>query len=221
MSNYKKIIGKIENSSQPIIVIDQSGGWDQYVDSIVADLEISPADLVCFSPEDGVKGLREKLSILNLKPHSSRVRLFVIFDTEKLNREQINTLLKTLEEPPEYCRTILFARNILSVLPTVKSRCKKITIASSSRTEGEGLLSYFEHPNFNSFLSKLGQVENDSIPGLIEETLEEMKNKLLNKDTLPLYKKLSQNLISVSTTNVNRKLVLEGTFLWWKARFEK
>ena len=43
-----------------------------------------------------------------------------------MTKEAQNSLLKTLEEPPEYVTIILITSNENLFLPTIKSRCTKI-----------------------------------------------------------------------------------------------
>jgi DNA polymerase-3 subunit delta' len=59
-----------------------------------------------------------------VKPTLSDRRVFVVSEGEKLNTESQNCLLKTLEEPPEYCCIILLCTRLEELLPTIKSRCQ-------------------------------------------------------------------------------------------------
>jgi DNA polymerase-3 subunit delta' len=55
-----------------------------------------------------------------------RRKLYLIPTAEAMNEEAANTLLKTLEEPPEYVTLILMAASPTRVLPTVLSRCQVV-----------------------------------------------------------------------------------------------
>lgn len=57
------------------------------------------------------------------KPYSSRYKIFIVNEAEKMNAAAQNALLKTLEEPPEYVIIILLTSNIDAFLPTIISRC--------------------------------------------------------------------------------------------------
>jgi DNA polymerase-3 subunit delta' len=59
-----------------------------------------------------------------VKPTLSDRRIFIVSEGEKLNTESQNCLLKTLEEPPEYCCIILLCTRLEELLPTIKSRCQ-------------------------------------------------------------------------------------------------
>ncbi len=55
---------------------------------------------------------------------SSRYRIYVIYEAEKLNASSANTILKFLEEPEKGIIAFLVAKNRYQVLDTVVSRCQ-------------------------------------------------------------------------------------------------
>jgi DNA polymerase III delta' subunit len=61
-----------------------------------------------------------------IRPASSRRKVFVLSEAEKLNVNSQNALLKVLEEPPQYCTIILLCTRLEQLLPTTKSRCQII-----------------------------------------------------------------------------------------------
>lgn len=66
-----------------------------------------------------VKGVYEK-------PIASSKKVYIINDSQKMTKEAQNSLLKTLEEPPEYVVIILITENENLLLNTIKSRCTKV-----------------------------------------------------------------------------------------------
>jgi DNA polymerase-3 subunit delta' len=60
---------------------------------------------------------------IDIKPYSSRYKIYIIDDAQLLNVQAQNALLKTIEEPPAYAIIILLTCNIDKILPTIKSRC--------------------------------------------------------------------------------------------------
>lgn len=60
------------------------------------------------------------------KPIVSKKKVYIINDSDKMTKEAQNSLLKTLEEPPEYITIILIVSNENAFLNTIKSRCMKI-----------------------------------------------------------------------------------------------
>jgi DNA polymerase-3 subunit delta' len=58
------------------------------------------------------------------KPFESRQRMFIIDEAERLRDEAANSILKTLEEPPETSILILVTSRPNDLLPTIRSRCQ-------------------------------------------------------------------------------------------------
>jgi DNA polymerase-3 subunit delta' len=58
-----------------------------------------------------------------IKPYSSRHKVYIINEAEKMTQQAQNAILKTLEEPPEYAVIMLLTTNVNSLLPTILSRC--------------------------------------------------------------------------------------------------
>ena len=73
-----------------------------------------------------ISTIREMISTVYEKPILSTKKIYIINDADKMTKEAQNSLLKTLEEPPEYTIIILIASNTDMLLNTIKSRCTKI-----------------------------------------------------------------------------------------------
>lgn len=63
-----------------------------------------------------------------IKPYSSRYKIYIVDDAEKMNEQAQNALLKTIEEPPAYAIVILLTTNAAAFLPTILSRCVTLNI---------------------------------------------------------------------------------------------
>ena len=63
-----------------------------------------------------------------IKPIESEKRVFALYNTASMNLAAQNKLLKTLEEPPKGVFIVLGVENENALLPTVKSRVKKLEI---------------------------------------------------------------------------------------------
>ena len=61
-----------------------------------------------------------------VKPYSSRYKVYIIDEAEKMTEAAQNALLKTIEEPPEYAVILLLTDNANAFLPTILSRCVMI-----------------------------------------------------------------------------------------------
>lgn len=60
---------------------------------------------------------------IELKPYSSKYKIYIVPDSQMMNPQAQNALLKTLEEPPEYAMIMLLTNNMDTFLPTILSRC--------------------------------------------------------------------------------------------------
>ena len=63
-----------------------------------------------------------------IKPYSSRHKIYIIDEAEKMNVQAQNALLKTIEEPPAYAIILLLTTNADNFLPTILSRCVSLNI---------------------------------------------------------------------------------------------
>lgn len=70
--------------------------------------------------------IRELQRDLAYKPYESTWKIYIIDQADRMTEEAANSLLKTLEEPPEYGIIILLAEELSKLLPTVISRCQQI-----------------------------------------------------------------------------------------------
>ena len=89
------------------------------------------ADLVIESPEGlsiGIKPAIELVRQASTAPGGGRYRIILIVDADRLTDEAENTLLKTLEEPPERTVIVLCAPTPADMLPTTASRCRHVQL---------------------------------------------------------------------------------------------
>lgn len=77
----------------------------------------------------GVDDIRKQVNDdIVLKPYSSRYKVYIIDEAEKMNIQAQNALLKTIEEPPAYAVIILLTTNADGFLPTILSRCVRLDL---------------------------------------------------------------------------------------------
>jgi DNA polymerase-3 subunit delta' len=97
-------------------------------------------DFVTFAPDGPLRQitipqtrlLKERAQFLPLK--GSR-RIFLIDHVDRANDQAANSLLKTLEEPPDHLILIMTAENAYDLLPTIRSRAVPFHFAPLSREE--------------------------------------------------------------------------------------
>lgn len=63
-----------------------------------------------------------------IKPYSSKHKIYIIDEAEKMNVQAQNALLKTIEEPPAYAIIILLTTNADAFLQTILSRCVTLNV---------------------------------------------------------------------------------------------
>jgi DNA polymerase-3 subunit delta' len=87
----------------------------------------SHPDFVTFPPDGPLRQitiqqsrlLKERAPFL---PHKGPRRIFLIDHVDRANDQAANSLLKTLEEPPDHLVLIMTAENAYDLLPTIRSR---------------------------------------------------------------------------------------------------
>ena len=76
-----------------------------------------------------VDDIREQLvNDVAVKPYSSRYKIYIVDEAEKMNPQAQNALLKTIEEPPGYAVILLLTTNADAFLPTILSRCIRLDV---------------------------------------------------------------------------------------------
>jgi DNA polymerase-3 subunit delta' len=87
----------------------------------------SHPDFVTFAPDGPLRQISiEQMRLLKerapFKPLRGNRRVFLIDHIDRANEQAANSLLKTLEEPPEHLILIATAENAYDLLPTIRSR---------------------------------------------------------------------------------------------------
>lgn len=87
-----------------------------------------------------VDQVRHVIANIYKRPRMGKHSIFT-FTTSAMMKEAANSLLKVLEEPPEYATLFLLTTNPGEFLPTIRSRCITLQLAPLQTTEIEALLS--------------------------------------------------------------------------------
>ncbi|MHB1325553.1 MAG: DNA polymerase III subunit delta' [Thermoleophilia bacterium] len=87
-----------------------------------------------------VDQVREINRNLNLRPHESQARVFIIRGAGRFNAESANAFLKSLEEPPSFVFFLLLADRLDNILPTIVSRCQTVRFSPVPAAEIEAYL---------------------------------------------------------------------------------
>ncbi|MEU0690173.1 DNA polymerase III subunit delta' [Streptomyces uncialis] len=89
-----------------------------------ADVQIVRTDLLSI----GVKDTRELVRRAQLSPAVGRWQVIVLEDADRLTEGAGNVLLKAVEEPAPRTVWLLCAPSVDDVLPTIRSRCRHLTL---------------------------------------------------------------------------------------------
>jgi DNA polymerase-3 subunit delta' len=87
----------------------------------------SHPDFVTFAPDGplrqiSIQQMRLLKEMAQYKPLRGGCRVFLIDELDRANEQAANSLLKTLEEPPEHLILVATAENVFALLPTIRSR---------------------------------------------------------------------------------------------------
>jgi DNA polymerase-3 subunit delta' len=86
---------------------------------------------------------------IQIKPYSSRYKIYIIEDAEKMNPQAQNAILKTIEEPPAYGIILLLTTNADALLQTIRSRCIRLDIrAVRDEVIRDFLLKNYQIPDY-------------------------------------------------------------------------
>jgi DNA polymerase-3 subunit delta' len=85
--------------------------------------------------EISIAQIRELERELSFRSFTGKRKIAVIDPATLMNLSSQNALLKTLEEPPRDCLIILIAANGGALLPTLRSRCLRLSFAPLARAD--------------------------------------------------------------------------------------
>ncbi len=91
-----------------------------------ADVQIIRTDLLSI----GVKETRDLVRRAQLSPAVGRWQVIVMEDADRLTEGAGNVLLKAVEEPAPRTVWMLCAPSLEDVLPTIRSRCRHLTLST-------------------------------------------------------------------------------------------
>jgi DNA polymerase-3 subunit delta' len=90
--------------------------------------------------EISIQQIRELERELNFRSFSGKRKIAILDPATLMNLAAQNALLKTLEEPPQDSLLILIASNAGALLPTLRSRCLRVTFGLLARELISGFL---------------------------------------------------------------------------------
>ncbi len=99
-----------------------------------------------------VDDVREQINnSIRYKPYSSRRKVYLVDEAEKMTVQAQNALLKTFEEPPAYAVMLLLTNNAELFLPTVRSRGVMLSLKAVSNEEiRQFLMRQYQVPDYQA-----------------------------------------------------------------------
>lgn len=102
-------------------------------------------DFHTLSPEGkgglfAIETLREMIEAVHRAPFEAPRKVFVLHDADRMQPAAANALLKTLEEPNLDTTILLIASSTREILPTILSRCAKVSFLPLKEGEVEQIL---------------------------------------------------------------------------------
>jgi DNA polymerase III subunit delta' len=88
-----------------------------------------------FSSEIQVENARMALQVFQMSAAFGGWRVLIVDCAEDLNRSSANALLKMIEEPPQRSLVLIVSHRPGRVLPTIRSRCRRIKLEPLSEEE--------------------------------------------------------------------------------------
>ena len=129
--------------------------------------------------QSSVENTRELIEFSRYAPTSSKYKIYILDECHMLSKQAWASLLKTLEEPPEYLKFIFATTEIKKVPITIVSRCQRFDL---SRIKSSKLL---------EFLKKIKEKENGKV----------------TDDTLKLIVKMSEGSVRDALSLLDRGLL--------------
>lgn len=141
--------GKIEQDdlSLPhnVAYVEEREKWPSDRRSEEPLLFASHPDFITFPPDGPLRQISiQQMRLLKeraqFKPLSGKWRVFLVDHIDRAGEQAANSLLKTLEEPPDHLILILTAENVYDLLPTIRSRAVQLYIAPLNHEEMQRFL---------------------------------------------------------------------------------
>src|ERR1700686_1827974 len=106
-----------------------------------------------------VDQVRRGIETIHYRPGAAKERVYIFTDSAFM-KEAANSLLKVLEEPPDFATIFLLTENVGELLPTIRSRSMVVTLNALTAADVEQYLA-LNRPEWNqkqrALLARLSQ----------------------------------------------------------------
>lgn len=178
----------------------------------------------------GIGEAKKATKWLSEKPFKEKYKVLIVENAKDLTTEAQNSLLKTLEEPPEYAEIVLLTQSKADVLQTILSRCKRQEL-SNKQLVMEDIKSEINDKEQNSvneilrseigekfsWALEAGKMDRENLIQILNEWIVNVRKLMLENQTDNQLAKTLENIIMVKKdleeTNINQKLAIETLLL--------
>jgi DNA polymerase-3 subunit delta' len=107
----------------------------------------------------GVDEVRDLVRRSALAPVGRRWQVMIVEDADRLTDQAANALLKTIEEPTDRTVWILCAPTVEDLLPTIRSRCRLVSLSTPSPEDVADFLTRIDgvEPALASYCARASQ----------------------------------------------------------------
>ena len=81
----------------------------------------------------GIDSVRDLIEFCRYPPSSAKYKVLILDEIQAMSKAGAQSLLKILEEPPEYVRFIFCTTEIKKILVTMLSRCSRFDLSRTQR----------------------------------------------------------------------------------------
>lgn len=201
----------MKNDFHSILIISNNqnsiDNWlQEELKSINHQLSFNNPDIFFIKEEYSIDKVREIKKFLSQKPYNHSSKIVIIYDSQNLNIESQNALLKTIEEIGDNY-IFLITNNKNNLLSTIISRSHQIKLKNVSKTLGQIM-------ETNGNLS-LKDYQKDEVKPLLEEQLYLYQNLLVQKPSPKTAQKIKVIIkcLDMIKHNVDPLLALDYFFL--------
>lgn len=159
---------------------------------------------------------------IGVKPYSSPYKVYIVDEAEKMNVQAQNALLKTIEEPPAYAVILLLTNNAEIFLPTILSRCVRLSLKAVPDEKIKAyLMKNYEVPDYKADVCvAFAQGNVDKAIELAEsEDFNEIKNSALQLikrlDDIELYE-MTEAVKQISNYKLKINDYFDLIMIWYR-----
>jgi len=170
----------------------------------------------------GVDEVREIGGFLSMTPAEGAWRALVLDAADEMNNNAANAVLKVLEEPPARALLFLVVHNADRLLPTIRSRCRRLDLRPLTQTQVAALIGRYRPDIKSADVGPLSILADGSIGRALE---------LADEGGIGLFRDLIGLLQDAPKFNVAKMhalgdqamkgdafRTLTGLLCWWLAR---